>query len=178
MNSRRSFGTSRSLAFFITALFLGQAMPGHPLAAPGEAAAPSRAGHWEGAIETPGTKLAINIDLSRKDGGAWIGDITISMQGAQDLPLANILIEGAGISFDLPGVPGSPSFKGKLAEDGTKISGGFTQGGQTLAFSLERGESREAEAGVWPTWSRTAISGRSSTTRTSCSSPRATSLKS
>src|SRR5262249_2225309 len=103
------------------------------------------AGHWEGAIETPGTKLAIDVDFVLKD-GAWTGDISIPMQGAHDLPLASIRLEGSAVAFDLPGIPGNPSFKGALADDGRTISGRFTQGGQDLAFRLERGEVRAADA--------------------------------
>jgi len=37
-------------------------------------------GHWDGAIHTPGPKLAINIDFRRGDDGAFAGDITIPMK--------------------------------------------------------------------------------------------------
>jgi len=105
----------------------------------------SLAGHWEGEIETPGPHLAINIDFVMKD-GAWSGDITIPAQGAQDLPLATIALDGADVSFELPGVPGNPSFKGELTGDGTAIAGTFSQGAQTMPFHLERGDTREANA--------------------------------
>ncbi len=95
------------------------------------------AGAWEGAIKLPGMELNIAIDF-KLAGEAWQGEIDIPQQNASNLPLANIKREGAKISFDLPGVPGNPSFKGALAADGQTISGDFTQSGQTFPFTLKR----------------------------------------
>ncbi len=95
------------------------------------------AGHWVGAIEAPGSKLAIDVDL-RKNGDGWEGDISIPAQGAKDLALADFAVDGTGVAFAIPGIPGSPKFVGKLAEDGSNITGDFTQGAATLRFKLER----------------------------------------
>lgn len=95
------------------------------------------AGTWEGAIKLPGAELSITIDF-KQNGEAWQGEIDIPQQSAKDLPLANIKREGANVSFDLPNVPGNPSFKGTLAADGETISGDFSQAGQTLPFTLKR----------------------------------------
>ena len=42
------------------------------------AAAPAQdlAGHWEGVIELPGTKLAVDLDFVRQSDGTWKGDIS------------------------------------------------------------------------------------------------------
>ena len=64
------------------------------------------AGHWEGAIDIPGTKLGIDVDLSQ-EGGAWKGDVSIPMQNAKDLPLTHIKVEGAAVEFEIQGVPGT-----------------------------------------------------------------------
>lgn len=93
------------------------------------------AGHWAGAIQVPGTELKIDIDF-RQGASGWEGDISIPAQGAKDLVLAKINVDGAAVGFELPGVPGSPTFSGKLADDGKSISGDFTQGGQTFPFNL------------------------------------------
>jgi CubicO group peptidase (beta-lactamase class C family) len=107
---------------------------------------PTVAGHWEGTIELPTTKLDVNIDFTQKSDGAWAGDISIPAQNARDLPLGNISLQGNEISFEITGVPGNPVFKGTLSEDGQKISGQFTQGGQTFPFSLSRGPGLAAKA--------------------------------
>lgn len=98
------------------------------------------AGHWEGAIELPGTKLAVDLDFAKEADGTWKGDISIPAQGAKDLPLTGVKAEGANVTFAIAGVPGDPTFKGEIGADGAKITGQFTQGGATFAFELARGE--------------------------------------
>jgi hypothetical protein len=63
------------------------------------------AGHWEGAIEIPGTKLGIDVDFKPGDGGAWTGTISIPLQNAKDLPLTGIKVDGASVTFEIQGVP-------------------------------------------------------------------------
>jgi CubicO group peptidase (beta-lactamase class C family) len=101
-------------------------------------------GHWVGAIEVPGSPLKIDVDL-RKVAGAWEGDISIPAQGAKDVPLADLMLDGAGIAFALPGVPGNPKFSGKLAASGSTIAGEFTQGSASLPFKLERASAAAAD---------------------------------
>ncbi|MFZ2055479.1 MAG: serine hydrolase [Candidatus Aminicenantales bacterium] len=107
---------------------------------------PSLAGHWVGEIEIPGTKLGFDIDFALKPDGAWTGDISIPAQDAKDLPLGNITLKGKDVSFEISGVPGSPIFKGALSEDGQKISGELTQGGQTFRFAMSRSAGLKAQA--------------------------------
>jgi CubicO group peptidase (beta-lactamase class C family) len=98
---------------------------------------PSLAGHWTGAIKAGGSSLEFDIDFARKDGG-WSGDISIPAQGAKDLPLEGVTLEADQVAFKLAGVPGEPSFKGKLAADGSSIRGTFTQSGQSQEITLAR----------------------------------------
>jgi CubicO group peptidase (beta-lactamase class C family) len=108
------------------------------LAAPLLAQETGLTGHWEGNVEIPGQKLGVNLDFTR-EGGAWKGDISIPLQNAKDIPLVNIALEGNAATFEIQGVPGTPTFKGTL--EGSKIAGDFTQGGATFPFSLERAAS-------------------------------------
>ena len=98
---------------------------------------PALAGHWEGTIDVPG-KLAILIDFSQKPDGTLEGKISIPAQNARNLPLNSISFVNKDVSFAIAGVPGEPTFKGTLSDDGTKITGDFTQGGQTFSFSISR----------------------------------------
>jgi CubicO group peptidase (beta-lactamase class C family) len=107
-------------------------------AAPALAAETSPAGHWDGEINIPGTKLGIDVDLTQ-DGGAWKGDISIPLQGAKDLPLLNVKADGTSVSFEIQGIPGTPTFNGALSADGAKIAGDFSQGGGKFPFELRRG---------------------------------------
>ncbi|HKQ06525.1 MAG TPA: serine hydrolase [Blastocatellia bacterium] len=113
----------------------------------GVAAAPLRAagaqdakfiGHWEGAIQVPGTPLAMSVDFAAKAGGGLSATISIPAQNAKDIPLSDVSQTNTDIAFKISGVPGDPSFKGTLSADGAKINGTFTQGGANIPFVLER----------------------------------------
>lgn len=95
------------------------------------------AGHWEGVIVVPGAELGIDVDLMLEE-GAWSGDISIPAQQTQDFVLSDVIVEGTDVSFLMAGVPGDPTFSGKMAEDGQTITGTFSQGGQVLEFRLTR----------------------------------------
>jgi len=86
-------------------------------------------GQWEGSIKIPGTELGIKIDFTRDSAGNNTGTIDIPMQGAANLPLANVRFDGDSVVFDLPNVPGNPIFKGILSGDSKNISGDFSQDG-------------------------------------------------
>ncbi len=107
---------------------------------------PSLAGHWEGRVDVPGTKLEILIDFVQKQDGSWEGNISIPAQNAKNLPLSNISVVGKETSFAIEGVPGDPTFKGTISDDGTEIAGDFKQSGQSFAFSLSREVSPKIKA--------------------------------
>lgn len=115
------------------------------VAAPATARAASPEGHWQGAIEIPGSPLAVDVDLAR-EGESWSGDISIPAQGARDLPLSGVAVEGAAARFTIAGVPGEPTFAGTLADDGRTLSGTFTQGGQGFPFRLDAAQPASAVA--------------------------------
>ena len=102
--------------------------------------APTPVGHWEGAITVPGGELGIDVDL-KVDADAWSGDISIPMQQTQDFTLSEVAVNGSQVSFLMAGVPGNPTFRGTMSEDGQTITGNFTQGGQSMPFHLSRSES-------------------------------------
>jgi CubicO group peptidase (beta-lactamase class C family) len=98
---------------------------------------PPPSGHWEGSIELPGTSLKVMVDLSSGQEG-WSGRISIPQQGAKDLPLGKVQVNGKALSFVITGIPGDPAFKGELNSEGGAIAGQFTQGGQSFPFKLAR----------------------------------------
>jgi CubicO group peptidase (beta-lactamase class C family) len=133
MNSRIASRRTFQYAVLIGLLLMPAAL------VPGRASAQTSAaaGRWEGAISVPGAELQIVLTLVAP-GSAWSGTIDIPAQGAADLPLGKVAVEGSAVSFTLPGVPGEPAFNGTLAPDGTSLSGTFTQAGQTFPFKLQR----------------------------------------
>lgn len=104
-----------------------------------EVDSPTPAGHWEGAILVPGGELGIDVDLAQAD-GAWQGDISIPAQATQDFVLSEVSVNGMEVSFLMAGVAGDPTFQGTLSEDGSTITGTFSQGGQNLDFKLTRSD--------------------------------------
>ncbi len=98
------------------------------------------AGIWHGEIKIPGQPLAIKIVLNHTDAD-WTGTIDIPAQGAKGLPLININVEpdeaDTRVTFAISGVPGNPTFEGRLQSDGV-ILGTFSQGGARLKFQLSR----------------------------------------
>lgn len=125
--------SSRALA---AALLLALA-----LAAPAVAQTPPASGHWEGTIETPGSPLAIDVDLAAEGAAPpyrWSGDISIPAQKAKDLPLLRVIVNGSEVAFEISGVPGEPTFRGALSSEGDKIDGDFAQGGGKFPFHLRK----------------------------------------
>lgn len=109
------------------------------------------AGHWQGNIDMGAAKLAIDVDFASVTSGRWKGDITIPDQNAHDLPLEVAKLEVDDAVFSIPGIPGDPTFRGKLDSEG-RLSGRFEQGGAKLTFVLSRGAQRSELA-------RTALDG-------------------
>lgn len=83
------------------------------------------AGTWQGAIELPQAKLDITVDLAQKQDGTWTGAIDIPQQKAENLLLEPVMVNGNEVKFAIKGLPGDPTFEGKL-ENG-EITGTFTQ---------------------------------------------------
>lgn len=102
------------------------------------AAPPPPSGRWEGSIQLPGTELAVIVDLAAAEDGSLSGDIDIPLQGAKDLALSGITVDGDRVEFAIAGIPGDPRFAGTLVEDGRSIVGDFTQGGASYPFMLKR----------------------------------------
>ena len=99
--------------------------------------APSAAGHWTGMLDTPAQALDLEVDLKPGTPPAWVGTISIAVQNLKAFPLS-VEVQGTSVSFVMANVPGTPTFKGTLAADGTSISGDFSQGGGSLPLKLTR----------------------------------------
>ncbi len=106
---------------------------------------PDAEGHWEGAILIPSQQLQVAVDLHRGPDDSWTGAIDIPAQGIEHFPLSDVTVDGPIVSFAMQGIPGDPTFKGKLSDDGLALSGGFQQSGASLPFHLTRGPGEEPE---------------------------------
>ena len=90
-------------------------------------------GQWEGAIDIAGQQLGIIVKFDSSS-GALAATIDIPQQGAADLPLDDVTLDGDGLHFAIGSV--GAEFDGTL--DGETISGDFAQSGVTGTFALTR----------------------------------------
>jgi hypothetical protein len=98
---------------------------------------PVGSGHWEGTIQVPDRELKVAFDLAQNDKGDWIGTVAVPEQNMRDFPLAKIVVKGTSVSFELPGIPGDPSFQGDISPDGKSLKGDFAQGGGTFPIQVK-----------------------------------------
>jgi CubicO group peptidase (beta-lactamase class C family) len=108
------------------------------LVLPLAAAAAGPEGHWEGSIQIPSQTLAFDVDLVLAPDGSLAGDISIPIQSIRDWKLVNLTHEGEDVVFEIPGIPGQPTFRGKMSEGGATISGTLSQGGASFPFTMDR----------------------------------------
>ncbi|MGY0693455.1 alpha/beta hydrolase [Virgibacillus sp. FSP13] len=101
------------------------------------------AGTWKGQIEIPSQPLEIILKFS--EGEEPNGTISIPIQNVEDFSLSDIVLKGNEVSFMMP-LPGQKiNLEGKVESD--KLSGIFTQNGQSFPFTVEKGETnKQAES--------------------------------
>jgi len=97
------------------------------------------AGHWHGSIEIPNAPLEVGIEFTGPDSGT----IDIPTQSIRGFELGDVRTDPADVGFTMPGIPGDPVFKGALDRESGRITGDFTQMGQSISLSLAPGEIAE-----------------------------------
>lgn len=93
-------------------------------------------GFWEGSINIPDQPLPISVEFE-----ADKGMISIPIQGLHDYPLTNVTLNESDVLFDMNIQGQKLTFDGKVQQE--KISGTFTQQGQTFPFELVKGSKEE-----------------------------------
>jgi len=91
-------------------------------------------GHWEGAVDTPQTSIAMQVDFAPVN-GELAGAITIPQQHIAGLPLTKIVIDGSSITF---GARSDQLMAGTVEDDGKRMSGTFSLGSLSFPFTLTR----------------------------------------
>ncbi|WP_280235485.1 alpha/beta hydrolase family protein [Nocardia cyriacigeorgica] len=92
-------------------------------------------GDWHGKIDIPGQPLEVGVNFLSGDSAT----IDIPAQSTIDMPLGGVVAEPDRVEFTLPDIPGDPKFQGRYDADQGKITGDFTQSGQTFALNMEPG---------------------------------------
>ena len=96
-------------------------------------------GHWEGTVKAAEAELKIEVDLTRKAGGALTGTFHQPSEGVKGLPLSTVALEGRTVRFVVKGGDNVSTFVGDLSDDGKTISGNVNQhGGGSVPFTLTR----------------------------------------
>ncbi|MFE1591884.1 alpha/beta hydrolase family protein [Nocardia sp. NPDC058705] len=98
-----------------------------------EPAGPAVAGPWHGDLQGPGEPIGIGVTFT-ENGSATID---IPIQGIRGAALKDVRTEPDRVAFTMPDVPGDPGFQGKL--DGERIVGDWTQFGEKLPLTFDRG---------------------------------------
>ncbi|MEV6275688.1 alpha/beta fold hydrolase [Nocardia sp. NPDC051832] len=93
-------------------------------------------GDWQGAIELPGQPLPVGVTF-KADG---TGTVDIPLQGISGAPLKDVKSGRDGVEWAMADIPGDPKFKGRYDSGTDKITGDFTQSGQSFPLALQRGK--------------------------------------
>ncbi len=93
-------------------------------------------GSWNGTLIAGTMQLAILFNITRGDDGIPGGTMDVPTQGMVGLALSTVDIGDGKITLTFP-VPGGGSYEGTRNEDGSGISGTFTQAGQAFPMKLE-----------------------------------------
>jgi len=117
-----------------------------PAAFAGAAPAAPLAGHWEGAIQTPGEEIVVAVDLAPDAGGKLGGTFSIPSQRLNGFPLWSASTDGTAVKLEIKlADPGIRTFDGRMSADGLSIEGQFLINVYAVPFSLKRnGDARIA----------------------------------
>ncbi len=106
-----------------------------PAAIAADAAGNSAAGHWEGAIQTPGSDLAFVVDIAKSGDGKLGGAIAMPSEKVHGLPLKGVTVDGTSVRFH---ARLDQEVNGYFAGDGDEIKGDITVEGHQLPIYLKR----------------------------------------
>ncbi len=93
---------------------------------------------WQGALDVSGMKLRLVLKISQAPDGTLTATLDSIDQGAMNLPVDSIIIEGKTMRFEMKQIGGS--YEGTFNKDGTEVSGQWKQGGASLPLVLKRAD--------------------------------------
>ncbi|RMG53550.1 MAG: alpha/beta fold hydrolase [Acidobacteria bacterium] len=93
-------------------------------------------GLWQGTLDVGGTTLRLVLNISTAPDGRLIGHLDSLDQGAMNLPIDRITFDGKRVRLEMKGL--NAAYEGRLSEDGSDISGQWTQGGISLPLTFRR----------------------------------------
>ena len=100
-------------------------------------AAGDAAGRWEGSAQIPENELHFVVDLDQEN-GAWRGSVIVQGMDLKGVPLSDVAVKDAEVSFTINGARGLQAVcKGTVNEQGT-LAGDFVMAGNSARFTLKK----------------------------------------
>jgi len=101
-------------------------------------------GNWLGTLDAGSARLRVLFKISQTSGGALTAKLDSLDQGANDLPVDSVTLNGDAVRLEVKMVQGV--YEGTLNQAGTKMTGRWQQGASTLPLTLERSQAGDAAA--------------------------------
>jgi len=98
-------------------------------------AQPNADGRWEGTLKAGPASLRLVVDIRRTADGIFLGTLTSVDQGNVAIPIDLIQVNGASVRMEVRAVRGT--FEGTFSDDGSRITGTWSQGAP-LPLELKR----------------------------------------
>ena len=105
-------------------------------------------GNWKGTLEIGQTKLRLLFKIAQAPGGSLAARMDSLDQGVRDIPVDYVIFKDNKLELVVNAIQGS--YEGALNQGGTKVTGKWQQGSQTLPLTLERTKEVPAIAGQEP----------------------------
>ena len=99
---------------------------------------PNPAGTWTGALQVGPVKLRLVFHVRADSTGQLAATLDSPDQGATGIPLDRVTLDGRTLQMEAVNLGGR--YDGTFNEDGTRLEGTWSQGGNSLPLVLERGE--------------------------------------
>ena len=92
-------------------------------------------GVWEGVLDVGAAKLRLVLKISKEKDATFAATVDSPDQGAVDLPVSSITLEGAALRFEMKMIGGL--YEGTLNKDRSEVSGTWKQGDNSWPLSLK-----------------------------------------
>ena len=95
-------------------------------------------GNWKGTLEVGAVKLRLVFKIGKDAAGTLTAKMDSLDQGARDMPVDAVTFKDGTLHMELKSISGV--YEGTLNKAGNKATGQWTQGGQPVPLTLERGQ--------------------------------------
>src|SRR5688572_29326295 len=96
-------------------------------------------GIWVGVVVVSGIKVSLILRVAQNPAGPLSARLDVPAQGASDLPVESITVEGQIVRFQASNLG---TYEGTLSNDASEIVGELKQGPTTLLITFKRSEER------------------------------------